>query len=88
MALEGYATFFIGSILVCLSMAVIGILLVFLNYIFVKYWKPVNFGYWSPRWMERQGARFMTEEEFAEYQRHLAVRDREEPPKLEPKLDK
>ena len=88
MALEGYATFFIGSILVCLSMAVIGVLLVFLNYIFVKYWKPVNFGYWSPRWMERQGARFMTEEEFAEYQRHLAVRDREEPPKLEPKLDK
>ena len=38
--------------------------------------------------MERQGARFMTEEEFAEYQRQLAVRDREEPPKLEPKLDK
>ena len=88
MELEGFATFFIGSILVCLSMAVIGILLVFLNYIFVKYWKPVNFGYWSPRWMEQRGARFMTEEEFAEYQKQMAIRDREEPPKLEPRLDK
>ena len=66
MALDGFATFFIGSILVCLAFAIIGVLLVFLNYIFVKYWKPVNFGYWSPRWMERQGPRFMTEEEFAE----------------------
>ena len=88
MALEGYATFFIGSILVCLSLAVIGILLVFLNFIFFKYWKSVNFGYWSPKWLERPGPRFLTADEFAEYEKQMAIRDREEPPKLEPRLDK
>lgn len=88
MDLESYATFFIGSILICLSLAVIGVLLVFLNYIFFKYWKPVNFGYWSPRWMERSGRQFMTDAEFAEYEKQMSIKDRGDPPLIEPKLDK
>lgn len=94
MTLEGYATFFIGSILISLALAVIGILLVFLNYIFYKYWRPVNIGYWAPNiikeaYDDKKPRRFMTEEEFIEYQKMMAVRDREDPPpKIEPKLDK
>ena len=90
MTLEGYATFFIGSILISLALAVVGILLVFLNYIFTKYWRPVNFGYWAPKiladaYNDDKTRRFMTEKEYHEY---LKQQEQDQQPKIEPKLNK
>jgi Zn-dependent membrane protease YugP len=51
MNLESYAMFLVGTILVSTSIVVIGLMLLFLNFIFTKYWRPVNFGYWAPFWV-------------------------------------
>ncbi len=93
MNLESYAMFLVGTILVSTSIIVIGLMLLFLNFIFTKYWRPVNFGYWAPFWVtdfviKTSGPRrFMTEEEFAEYQKQLNTLDRDAPPKSDHKLD-
>ena len=42
MSIEGAANFLIGAILVGLGFGVLGIVLVFLNNIFAKYWQPIS----------------------------------------------
>ena len=42
MSIEGAANFLIGAILVGLGFGVLGIVLVFLNNIFSKYWQPIS----------------------------------------------
>lgn len=68
MDIDSSANFLVGSILTCLGLAIVGILIVFLNNIFSKYWKPVNWGSWVPKWVyEAYGqppVRFMTKEEY------------------------
>lgn len=70
MTIESAVTFLVCSILLSLGIIVLGILLITLNYIFVTFWKPVNFGYWAPKVITdiventSTGKRFMTEQEF------------------------
>ena len=68
MDIDSSANFLVGSILSCLGFAIIGVLVVFLNNLFSKYWKPVNFGYWVPRWVvepyQQPSSRLMTKEEY------------------------
>lgn len=49
MTIDSAVTFLICIILVSLGIMILGIFLVVLNYIFVTFWKPVNFGYWAPK---------------------------------------
>ena len=42
MSIEGAANFLIGAILVGLGFSVVGIVLVFLNNLFSKYWRPIT----------------------------------------------
>jgi hypothetical protein len=42
MSIEGAANFLIGAILVGLGFGVLGIVVVFLNNIFAKYWQPIS----------------------------------------------
>ena len=97
MNVDNAVNFLIGSILFSFGTAMLGILLVFLNYIFTTYWRPVNFGYWAPRVLHdivekgsQPSKRFMTDEEYAEYQKqkipHTVAED--DQPKIEPKLEK
>ena len=47
MTIEQAANFLIGCILTGLGFGVIGILLIFLNNLFHKFWKPIQFGIWA-----------------------------------------
>ena len=62
MDVDSAATFLAGSILFGTGFVFIGIVIVTLNNIFHKYWKPVQ---WSifPRWVDQPPSRFMTQEE-------------------------
>lgn len=91
--------FLVGSILISFGAALIGILIVFLNNIFVRFWKPVNFGYWAPKTIhdivEKGGQppkTFMSDADYAEYQKSKSLLPQtavdDEQPKIEPKLDK
>jgi len=42
MSIEGAANFLVGAILVGLGFGVLGVVLVFLNNIFAKYWQPIS----------------------------------------------
>jgi hypothetical protein len=42
MSIEGAANFLIGAILVGLGFSVVGIVIVFLNNLFAKYWNPIG----------------------------------------------
>ena len=42
MDIDSAATFFVGSILVCAGLTIIGLMIVFLNNVFTQYWKPIN----------------------------------------------
>jgi hypothetical protein len=42
MDIDSAATFFVGSILVCAGMLVIAGMIVLLNNVFSRYWKPVT----------------------------------------------
>lgn len=47
MTLDQASNFLIGCILTGLGFGVIGVVLVFLNNIFHKFWKPIEFGLWA-----------------------------------------
>ena len=47
MTIDQAANFLIGCILSGLGFGVIGVLLIFLNNIFHKFWKPIQFGIWA-----------------------------------------
>lgn len=42
MDIDQSAIFFVGSILVCLGLVVVAITVLFLNNIYSKYWKPIE----------------------------------------------
>lgn len=44
MTLEGAANFLVGSILFGLGSLIIGVVVIMLNNLFSKYWKPYNWG--------------------------------------------
>lgn len=60
MDLDQASVFMAGSILIGIGLAAIGITIVFLNNIFSRYWKPVQ---WTVPGIESK--RFMTEEELS-----------------------
>jgi len=62
MDIDQASTFLCGSILIALGIAVLGILIVFLNNIFARFWKPVQWVNTIPGMTPR---RFATEEELA-----------------------
>jgi len=47
MTLYQASNFLVSCILVGLGFAVISVILVFLNNIFHKFWKPIEFGQWA-----------------------------------------
>jgi len=47
MTIEQAANFLVSCILSGLGFGVIGVLLIFLNNIFHKFWKPIQFGLWA-----------------------------------------
>ena len=47
MTLDQASNFLIGCILTGLGFGVIGVLLVFLNNLFHKFWKPIQLGIWA-----------------------------------------
>ena len=47
MTIDQAANFLIGCILSGLGFGVIGVLLIFLNNLFHKFWKPIQFGIWA-----------------------------------------
>ena len=47
MTLEQAANFLVGCILAGLGFGVIGVVLVFLNNLFHKFWKPIQLGIWA-----------------------------------------
>ena len=63
MDVDQASNFLIGSILIGLGVAVLTVVVVFVNNVFSKYWKPVNFGYFFPKSMLEQPTRFATQEE-------------------------
>jgi hypothetical protein len=42
MSIEGAANFLVGTILAGLGFGIIGIVIIFLNNLFAKYWKPMS----------------------------------------------
>lgn len=58
MDIESSANFLVGSILTGLGFCIIAIVIVFINNILSKYWKPVKIIYW-----QTPPSRFATEEE-------------------------
>jgi hypothetical protein len=58
MDIESAANFLVGSILTGLGFCIIAIVIVFINNILSKYWKPVSIVYW-----QTPPSRFATEEE-------------------------
>ena len=47
MNLDQASNFLIGCILTGLGFGVIGVVVVFLNNLFHKFWKPIEFGQWA-----------------------------------------
>lgn len=47
MTLDQAANFLVGCILAGLGFGVIGVVLVFLNNLFHKFWKPIELGIWA-----------------------------------------
>lgn len=60
MDIDQASEFLAGSMLICSGMAIIGILIVFLNNLFSKYWKPIK---WTADIPGMAPRRFATEEE-------------------------
>jgi len=65
MNIEQAATFLAGSILVGLGCIVLISVVVAINNIFSRYWRPVNLDSVLPRAFTAQHGRFATEEELA-----------------------
>ncbi len=63
MTVESASTFLVATILSGLGFVIICIVLVVVNNIFAKYWKPVNLAVWLPKSFSVEPARFATPEE-------------------------
>lgn len=62
MDVENAAGILAGTILVGLSLIIAVAVIVIINNIISKYWKPVNLAYFVPKSAFEPGPRFMTEE--------------------------
>ena len=63
MTVESASTFLVATILSGLGFVIICIVLVVVNNIFAKYWKPVNLAVWLPKSFSAEPPRFATPEE-------------------------
>jgi len=63
MTVESATTFLAATILSGLGFVIICVVLVVVNNIFSKYWKPVNLALWLPKSFSAEPPRFATQEE-------------------------
>jgi hypothetical protein len=63
MTVESATTFLAATILSGLGFVIICVVLVVVNNIFAKYWKPVNLVVWLPKAFSAEPTRFATQEE-------------------------
>ena len=65
MNIEQASNFLIGSILVGVGFIVLVAVMVVINNILSRYWRPVNFGMMIPKIFSESPGRFATDEEIA-----------------------
>lgn len=63
MTVESASTFLAATILSGMGFVIICVVLVVVNNIFAKYWKPVNLAVWLPKSFSAEPTRFATPEE-------------------------
>jgi len=63
MTVDSASTFLVATILSGLGFVIICVVLVVVNNIFAKYWKPVNLAVWLPKAFSVEPTRFATQDE-------------------------
>ena len=63
MTVDSASTFLAATILSGVGFVIICVVLVVVNNIFAKYWKPVNLAVWLPKSFSMEPTRFATQDE-------------------------
>lgn len=63
MDIDQASNFLVGTILMGIGFCVIAVIATAINNLLHKFWKPVNFGTFAPKYMFEQPQRFATPEE-------------------------